>query len=206
MMLLTGVYTLFLLILPVALPSHAAKWMLSETGPIEILSILAWLLLSAQFAFSSFRPFTKWPMALLFALFAAREADLHKAFTAQGMLKINYYTKAPAPLGEKIVAGVAALVFITVLLYGVFVFFRYLFVRSGWRVPAGKWLVFAGFLFCVIKLLDRLPNMMLESYGIAFPPLLNLYFASLEEGFELWVPIILIWLAWARREEFAALD
>lgn len=205
-MALTAAYTAFLLILPLVFSPESAKRILSETGPIELLSIVAWLVLAALFAFSAFRPGVKWPMAALFGIFAAREADLHKAFTTQGMLKINYYTKAPAPLGEKVVAGIVALVIIGVLLYGGFLFMRFLIVRSGWRSHAGRWLVFAGFLFALSKLLDRLPNVMLEEHGIAFSPLMNLYFAALEEGWELWVPLTLSWLAWSRKEEFAGLE
>lgn len=205
-MALTAAYTAFLLVLPLAFAPESAKRILSETGPIEILSIVAWVVLAAQFAFSAFRPGVKWPMAMLFAVFAAREADLHKSFTTQGMLKINYYTKSSAPLGEKAVAGIVALIIIGVLLYGGFLFMRFLVLRSGWRSHAGRWLIFAGFLFALCKLLDRLPNVMLEEHGIAFPPLLDLYFASLEEGWELWVPLTLSWLAWSRKEEFAKLE
>lgn len=204
MLILTAVYVAFLLAIPIALSPEKTKWMLSETGPIEILSIFAWLVLAAQFAFSAFRPTVKWPMALLFAGFAAREADLHKAFTAEGMMKINYYTRSSAPLGEKLISGMIALVFVGVLLYSAFLFIRFLFARSAWRSQAGRWLIFAGFLFAVCKVLDRLPNILLEKHGIALPPLLDLYFASLEEGMELWVPIVLIWLAWTRKKEFKA--
>lgn len=204
MLILTAVYAAFLLAIPIAFSPERAKWMLSETGPIEVLSVFAWLVLAALFAFSAFRPAVKWPMALLFAGFAAREADLHKAFTAEGMLKINYYTRSSAPLGEKLISGTVALVFVGLLLYSAFLFIRFLLFRSAWRSQVGRWLMFAGFLFAACKVLDRLPNILLEKHGIMLPPLLNLYFASLEEGLELWVPIILIWLAWTRKKEFKA--
>lgn len=205
MLALTSAYVAFLLILPIAISPAATRQMLAEEGPIEILSILVWLVLSAQFAFSTFRPSVKWPMTLLFAGFAAREADLHKAFTVEGMMKINYYTKSSAPMGEKLVSGMVALLFIVLLLYAAFLFIRFLFARAAWRSPVGGWLIFAAVVFFVCKVLDRLPNILLEKHGIALPPLLDLYFASFEEGLELWVPVILAWLSWAREREFAAL-
>ncbi|RJX32067.1 MAG: hypothetical protein C4516_05365 [Oxalobacter sp.] len=199
-------YVVFLLIVPITFSPTSIKWLMSETGPIEILSIVAWLALAAQFALSSFRPSIKWPMALLFAGFGAREADLHKTLTTTGMLKLTYYTRSPAPLYEKIIAGTVALAFIGLLLYGAYHFLRFLLKDANWRSPAGYWLILAGFLFPLCKVFDRLPNVLLVEHGIALPPLLGAYCGTLEEGLELLVPVILMWIAYAKKRSFTAFN
>lgn len=203
---LSAVYTIFLLVMPLLFPFQSASWIISEEGPIEILSIVAWLVVAAQFAFSAYRTAVKWPMTLLFAAFAAREADLHKAFTTTGMLKIRYYTQSAAPMNEKIIAGTVALVFGCLLLYGAFLYIRFLTVRSGWRSHAGRWLILAGSLFMICKFLDRLPNVLLDEHGIALAPMVELYCGTFEEGWELLVPVILAWIAWAQKKQLAALE
>jgi len=205
-LLLSVAYTVFLLVMPILFSFASANWIISEQGPIERLSILAWLVVSAQFVFSGFRPQVKWPMALLFAAFAAREADLHKAFTTTGMMKITYYTRSAAPMSEKIIAGSVALVFIGLLLYGAWLFLRFEIFRSGWRSHAGRWLILAGSLFFICKFLDRLPNVLLVEHGIALPPMVDLYCSVFEEGWELLTPVILAWVAWTQKEPLAALE
>lgn len=195
-------YVVFLLLIPITLSPGWAKWMISEEGPIETLSIVAWLVLAVQFARASFRPSIKWPMALLFVGFAAREADLHKAFTTTGMLKLTYYTRSAAPMGEKLIAGTVALLFIALLLYGAYQFFRFLLAQSNWKTAAGRWVLLAGFLFFISKVLDRAPNVLLEEHGVHLTHWVGVYCSTLEEGLELLVPVMLIWIAYAKKKDF----
>jgi len=56
---LSVAYTVFLLAMPILFSFASANWIISERGPIEILSIFAWLVVSAQFVFSDYRPRVK---------------------------------------------------------------------------------------------------------------------------------------------------
>lgn len=200
------VYVIFLLLIPITLSPDWAKWMMSEEGPIEILSIVAWLVLAGQFAFSTFRPSVRWPMTLLFLGFGAREADLHKAFTTTGMLKLTYYTRSAAPIGEKLIAGAVALIFIGLLLYGCFLFFRFLTTKANWKTNTGHWVLLAGFLFFISKVLDRAPNVLREEHGVYLAHWVGVYCGTLEEGLELLVPLMLIWLAYAKKKSFTTFE
>lgn len=203
---LSVAYVVFLLLIPVTLSPGSARWMISEEGPIEILSIVAWLVLGAQFALSSFRASIRWPMTLLFLGFGAREADLHKAFTTTGMLKLTYYTRSAAPMGEKLIAGTVALIFIGLLLYGAYQFFRFLLSQSNWKTNTGRWVLLAGFLFFISKVMDRAPNVLREEHGVYLAHWVGIYCGTLEEGLELLVPVMLIWVAYAKRKSFAVFE
>lgn len=197
---LLATYVIWLLVLPLLLPEGDIHALFIEHGPIEQLSVVAWLALGAV-ALSCQRPITRQAVAfaLLTVFLAAREADLHKAFTADSILKTNYYRHSLAPLEEKLAAALVAAIFIALVLYCAFVVGRFLFLRGGWRTRGGMWLLFGSILVVAGKALDRAPAILLEDYGIAFGETGKLYTLVLEEGLELAHPLILAWAVWLSR-------
>lgn len=196
------VYMLALAIFPLVQSEQDFNWTFSEVGPFERLAIAAWLF-AALIVIFRIRPLGKkaWAFALLCVVFAAREADWHKAFTADSLLKSNYYKHAVAPLSEKILAGAVGLAAIALVIYIGLVIARFLFRQGGWRSRAGIWLILATTLVVLGKVLDRAPAVLFESYGITLSPIVDLYAAAFEEGMELIHPLILAWSVWISQTE-----
>lgn len=190
-------YALALLTLPLALDPASFHRFFSEQGPVEIASLILWPL-AAVVVLASVRPHSRrtWAFALLYPVFAAREADLHKAFTAGSIFKSGYYRHVAAPLAEKLVAGIVAIAIVALLLYVLFVCARYLLVERGWRTRAGRWLLAAMVLLFVSKVFDRAPAVLAEDYGILISPLTDRYFTVFEEGIEAIPPLLFGYSAW----------
>jgi hypothetical protein len=195
-------YILLLALLPLVLPESVFGPLFSEEGPFEQLSIVAWLF-TALVICVRIRPLgvRAWAFAVLCMLFAAREADWHKAFTADSMLKTNYYKHAMAPFGEKLAAGGVALAALALLLYVGFVAARFLFREDGWRSRAGIWLLIGTALVVLGKLLDRAPATLAQDYAIVLSPVVMLYTKAFEEGLEVIHPLILAWSVWISQRE-----
>lgn len=200
--LLCGLYVLFLAVLPSVLTDESLTGLFAEHGPFESLSVVTWLLLSLTILWR-IRPFgiRAAAFATVCVFFAAREADLHKAFTADSILKTNYYRHATAPFEEKILAGLTALLLISLLLYTGFIVTRFLFWQGGWRSRAGSWLLIGTALIGTGKVLDRAPAVLLEEYGSTFLISAKLYVMTFEEGLELIHPLILAWSVWISQTE-----
>lgn len=197
--LLIVLYMLLLAAIPAALPVAQVKSLFSEEGPFELLSIVTWLI-AAVATLAAFRGERRgaFLFSLLFVLFAAREADWHKKFTADSLLKSNYYRHADAPLMEKLLAGAVALAFIALILYVGFVIARFLLARGGWRSRGGRWLVIGTALVVLGKLLDRAPaELALAGHGLSATA--GLYAGAFEEGLEMIHPLILAWSLWLCR-------
>lgn len=196
------VYMLVLAIFPLGLSEPDFRWTFSEVGPFERLAIAAWMFTGLLVIFR-IRPLGKkaWALALLCMVFAGREADLHKAFTAGSLLKINYYKHTVAPIAEKILAGAVAIAAIGLVVYVGLVIARFLFRQGGWRSRSGIWLILATTLVVLGKALDRAPAVLFEEYGITLSPIIDLYAAAFEEGMEMIHPLILAWSVWISQTE-----
>ncbi len=195
-------YAALLVGLAMRLPPERFSHVFSEVGPFEEASIYLWL--GASLAVLAFaRPLTSRSVifALLFAAFAAREASWHKAFTADSLLKISYYLKSPAPLTEKILAGIVAALFIAMLIYAAIVAVHFLFVNAGLASRAGFWLVLAGVLFVLVKVVDRTPSLLHDFTGHYVQVDIWRLMKAFEEGFEALTPVLFALSAWASRTD-----
>lgn len=197
-----ALYILFLGLLPLLLSQPVFRHTFSEQGPFERLSIATWIF-AALVLLVRIRPLgpRAWAFALVCMIFAAREADWHKAFTADSLLKTNYYKDAIAPFGEKLAAGSVAIAAISLLAYVGFVVARFLLRDGGWRSRAGIWLLVGATLVVLDKVLDRAPAVLAEDYGIVLSSIVDLYAAAFEEGLEMMHPLILAWSAWISQIE-----
>lgn len=190
-------YLALLAAVPLIMSASEINLIFSEDGPFEMVSPYIWLF-TAVLVWLRMRPLSARTVFFFctFVIFAAREADLHKRFTVDGMLKIGYYKNALVPLDEKIIAGaVAAAIILVVLCTGVSLL-RFLFVQHGWRTRAGFFLCVAVLLMVVTKVIDRAPNIFEVEYGVDVAPLLRHIALVLEEGLEMVVPLIFGWSVW----------
>jgi hypothetical protein len=178
-----------------------APW-LSETGPFEVGALVAWIAAAAVVAYR-IRPFTLRTLAfvVLCLLCAAREADLHKAFTQESISRLSYYRRSAAPLAEKLMAGSVALLFTALLLYAAVVAVRFLFREGGLRSRSGIWLIVSAALLVLTKALDRSYAVLAGNFALWLPPALQHVTAALEEGLEPVVPLVFALSAWISQTE-----
>jgi hypothetical protein len=189
-------YVILLCLLATVLADSDFKTIFSETGFFEQSSIIAWVTAAIVLVFRarqqrSIDKGSYLAHAMLFLLCAMREADWHKKFTADGILKIKYYTKSTAAFAEKIPAGLVALLFIVLMLHALVRSYRHVRIKthlmgeSTWIMIAGIALFFAG------KILDRSISVLTESFGLSFSPLVKKIIAAQEEGLEMLTPVLI---------------
>jgi hypothetical protein len=188
----TFAYLLLLTILGLQLDEPTRAHLFSEEGFFEQFSIVAWITagIALLIRHTTDAPRLASGMSLLCFLCAAREDDWHKKFTADGILKIKYYTKSAAPLTEKIPAALISLIFIALIFYATYL--AYLAWRSGtWRCRRAQQLTILGIaLFFVGKILDRSISLLDELLHITVPAAMGRMIGAYEEGFEMWSPIL----------------
>lgn len=197
-----ALYVVVLAALPLTLSPPFFHWLFSEEGPIEKASIVFWIF-AAIVVLVRTRPLgaNAWAFALLFAIFAAREADLHRAFTADSMFKSAYYRHVPASFAEKLVAGIVAIAIILLLVRVLWISIRFLWHERGWRTRCGAWLLAGLVLLVFTKVLDRTPAVLADDFGIRISPLLKMYADAFEEGLEAVLPLMFAFSAWIARGE-----
>lgn len=190
-------YAAMLAVTPLVLSPQGFEWFHSEEGPVERAAIVLWIAASVV-VLVRIRPFgaRAFGFALLYLVFAAREADWHKAFTADSLFKNAYYRRTAAPFEEKLIAGLVAVALLALFAWACWVIFRFLVRERGWRSRSGGWLLAGWALLFLTKVLDRAPAVLAEDYGVQLAPLVGLYFSALEEGMETALPLMLAWSAW----------
>jgi hypothetical protein len=163
-----------------------------ENGLFEQGALTLWILLGIAVLIrpieNSIRPYV---IAALFFLCAAREADLHKAFTAEGILRLSYYIRSDAPLSEKLLGLPVAAIFLTLVFYAVASALIYL-----WRGRQEKGVCWyclgaglAGLL--ISRVVERVPILLTKVFSIEIHPVIGRYSLGLEEGLELLLPVLL---------------
>ena len=129
--------------------------------------------------------------AVALGVLAARELDLHKAFTAESTLRLSYYTSDLDPLDTRIVAGIvvgtAHLLLIAMVLYG----------KRLWRaLRAGRadaYSVLAAVMFLPLsKAIDKAPNVIRDLLGRELTEAEFRPFRMVEETVEMAIPLLVI--------------
>lgn len=188
----TFAYFLLLTMLGWQLDEDACQTIFSESGIFEKFSIVAWITagLCLLIRHSKSAPFLAGGMSLLCFLCAAREDDWHKKFTADGILKLKYYTKTVAPLSEKIPAALIALIFLALIFYATYLAYR-CWRLGTWRNHRAQQLTILGIaLFFVSKTLDRSISLLHELAQIDVSDAIGRMIGAYEEGFEMWSPLL----------------
>lgn len=180
------------LLLAWAWPQQRVLALVEENGPVEDLTVLFYLLTVA--VFWSVRPTAAdWRaragIGLLLLACAARELDLHKAFTGTSVLKLSFYAH-PAPLHQKL--GAAAIVLALAAVAGLLL---RRFAAPLWRDLRQRRAVaitVASFFTMLVltKLADRSFAVLAEDYGITMIPWLATVLHAFEEIGECSLPLI----------------
>jgi hypothetical protein len=193
-----------LVVLALELPAERFDWFFSEEGPVEILSCGFWLLLAGACLTLPGLPRRPWQQGLAAVVAAAREADLHKAFTETSVLKTSYYLKSAAPPAEKLVAALVTLPALVLVIY-VLVRGALLIRRTrAWRFDWGRTVMLATGLLAASKLLDRSEAVSAAWFGFHTPMLLHRFIAAFEEGIECLLPILFLVVLLQYQHHFAA--
>ena len=90
----------------------------AESGPIENATALLFGIVSVLAVGIAFREQRKiwWLFAFFMVTATCRELDLHKAFTQDSVLKMNFYTKSDAPIIEKMGGGLFVAILMTAII------------------------------------------------------------------------------------------
>lgn len=199
-----AVYVLALLATPLFVDAAMVREVFSEEGPFERGAIAGWIVAAPLLLWRAGGSARAWAFAMLFLAFAARESDWNRRFTADSILKTNYYRHADAPWAQKAIAAAVVLLVAVVLVLCVWWVARHL-VSGGWRRRAGAWLLGAGTLLVLTKVIDRLPNVLAHDWGLAVPPMARLMASTFEEGVELVLPLLVLRGLWLAAAEGATL-
>jgi len=174
-----------------ALPRDAALMLFLESGPIESLSAVLWIVTAAAILLV-LRPTTLTVLAgaWLCVCGAAREADLHKHWTRDSMLKISYYLSAEHPVSSRLLAGVVFLLLIAAVILVLHRMWQVL--RTTDRRSLPLWIaigVATAIVLVTTKIIDRLPAI-LEGHGARLGDRFRLALRGFEEGGELLIPLL----------------
>jgi len=154
-----------------------------EHGPIEMLTAIGFALTACTAAIIAWKEKTQiWSLFAAFMAFAAaRELDLHKAFTSDSILKSKFYLKSDAPWFEK----TGGALFILLLIYCVI---RLLPYTKQWVQNLLKFQSNALSIFLAMGILAAAK--MLDSFARLFPFIADIHtnnralFGLVEETFE----------------------
>jgi len=125
-----------------------ARSMLNDDGLVQILTavtLIAGCLFCLQRALRKIPPAFKWgQLSYLLMIYAMREMDFHRLFTAEHVSRWKLYA-GPFPLQEKIIGGVVVLFTIVVMLYFIGSNFRHFWqslkAMQSWAVHVIIWAV-----------------------------------------------------------------
>jgi hypothetical protein len=166
--------------------------MFAESGPFEWASIVMWLM-SGVAVFILLRRGINLSLVIAVSITtlmcAAREADLHKAFTDYSVLKIGYYIDGDFPLAQRAALGAIMMLALTALGRVVVGIANRLRTRSG---PMSSWellVVLALAIIVLTKVADRGPDVLESVFGVSVAPAAIDHVKAFEEGMEALVPL-----------------
>ena len=178
----------------VLLPADQRAVLLQEHGLVESGSVVLYLMGAVVLVTSRRieRAFGYWTAGVL-TLCAARELDLHKAFTSDGITKTRYYLDESIPGSERIIAAVVMLALALWISRYVVRYWRP-FVAA---LRARETFAYAGLLALVLgpltKLLDGAHRHIREITGQPISDEARGQISSFEEVLELGIPIFVLW-------------
>lgn len=189
------------------LPRATVMRLIHENGPVESLTVLLYLLVAVAL-WCVPRPLAqaapRLALTVMLAAFAARELDLHKAFTGTSVLKVSFYLR-DHPLHQKITAlPILAVIAFT----AVWLLLRH--ARPMWqglrrsRPLAITVAIFLVTLVCT-KIIDRSFAILAEDFGVVMTTGLDTVLSALEEVVECSLPLtVAVGLMQHQRERLAA--
>jgi len=173
------------------LPNDVVRKFLAEDGPIEELSAIAWLLLALVLLIFTFtRERRALPFALLAALAAARELDVHKLFTSVNFTKASVWFNGELPWQEQLLVLAVTLPIAFALGYALFRNFHAMREAFARGEPWIRTLIVLLAFVVVLKFLDGVPDTIRELTGEKVTLSLRALMSSLEEVGELFLPLM----------------
>ncbi|PWG63115.1 hypothetical protein [Sediminicurvatus halobius] len=188
-----AIYTAAMVTLGVFLDAGVRSRIFAESGPFETASEWFWFALAVACLWL-LRATPRGGIALgLAALLAGlREAEMHKALTADSIFKTNYYLDSAAPLWEKALGGAVALGAIGLVVYLGVRAWRLLLREGNWRTPWGLVVAVGALALPVLKVIDRAPALLVQHFGLALPAAIKDVMGSVEEGVEMALPLLFL--------------
>lgn len=182
-----------------------ARWvdpLVSEEGPLEGAAAFAWLLLAPLVLWRGGLNRHAVSLALVCAVFGARELDLHKIVAGTSFLKTNFYRGDAVSMDAKLIGGALAVAVLAIVSYGLVVNARAFLRRRAWHSSWGRIVVLAFALLVLSKLLDRTPAILKDEWHAPLGWTASHLVTVHEEWLEAFVPIALAAaaLAYRRRE------
>lgn len=160
----------------------------AEHSMVEWASCLAWLALGLAFPFIlRSRSRAAFAGSLLFLACAAREADLHIAFTGYSVLKPRFLLDSSFPTVSRLVVAAILATLAIAAVVGVRAFLSAASQAGGLRAPWVRVAVATPVAALLLKALDRVPALVRWTFGDIDDSLV-VAIRSIEENFELGLP------------------
>ena len=197
-----AVYFLLAFTVATVLPLDQAKYIFSENGPYEILSVFFWIALFVLILISKkYYDFKSWISFLVISLFAAsREADLQKEFSTDGFIKFNYYTNPEILIGEKILFGFILFLILLVILNATYLGLAYVF-KNKLNTERSVITIQLFFLLIITKVFDRLNNTLKNDFDFHLSDSIAIVVHAFEESGEMLIPILCVTLVLLKIQE-----
>jgi len=180
------------------LPLPTVLWFFSEAGPVERLSHWLWvalalLCLALPWIRSGQMRVGSGAAGAFLALFAAaREANFHLEFTGYSVLKIPYYYRAEHAGPVRLIVMVVMATAIVALVVVVHRLWKTALRDPRRFAPWKPLALLAIALLPVSKSFDRSPDLLDKTFGFVMEPRVRELFRSIEESYEMMIPIIII--------------
>lgn len=176
----------------VAMPADTLASLIAENGLFEVTSVALHLMVGGL-ALYYWRKGHSIAGLLFLAciLMAARESDLHKAFTTFGIFKTRQYVDASVPLLEKILSLVTVLGLLAAMATLAFRARKAIGQLFRLRDAAFFGLTFLPVYLILLKVLDGVPRM-LRKAGMGLSEREGLISRSIEEVGETFIPILVL--------------
>lgn len=185
---------LFLVVAPFMIESTSEptrKTIISEGGVVETLTVLGYFWCFLYLLYKGRMSYLKkfWYIHATFLLFAFRELDFHKKFTTMGIFKSKFYISSTVPLVEKICASLV----LVLLFYIVYLFFNNHYKAYWHKLKSIDMFAVSVFIPIVLLFLSKGIDgfsRKLSGIGVAISSNINKFAASVEEVFELGIPVM----------------
>lgn len=170
-----------------------------ESGPIEWFGAAGWFVLAALTVRLRGRLRYALPIALLCAVFALRELDLHHAFGSTSIFNRALYRDDAIPGVRRAAAAATALAILALFLWVTLAGTADYVQRRLYRTSAGRLVALAIVLVISGQTLDRGTALLRKHLDMEFPASTALTMRLLEESWESLAPLLLSAVAWTAR-------
>lgn len=174
-------------------PLVVTEYLFSEKGAYEVFSPLLWFVLAAlclvkvKFQFS-----TRILSALAALMLGLREIDLHKRLFEMSFIKTNFYKSPDIALTDKLLGFALLMVMIYILVALAQRFYKVLRnIKHDFDISY-MYIVLTVVIATLSKILDRITAQLNELFDIQLIRSTQLAIMTVEESFEMLLPVLLI--------------